>query len=167
MKKTLIAIALVVSIAGCRAQVPPATGYKTNLNWQAPVVDPIKNPLWLGCTTSNPCTYGVYRCIGSTATCSNTASTGWSELTTPAARVSGLTFIDSTVPSGVQANYSVVVFQGTADSGPSNIMAFNIPGVPPPPVLGNPSLATALTYRLPDRSLYAQMSPVRLGGKVR
>lgn len=158
MKK--LALFLLVAI-GCHAQVPPATSHSVNLNWTAPAA----TSSWSGCTVAAPCVYAVYRCSASAATCANTSSTSWAEITTPSTRPSGTTYSDTTA-SGLTANYIVETFQGTANSAPSNSVTFTIPGVPIAPAingsvaanampsLGVPAPTVQLASKEPFRPLY-------------
>jgi hypothetical protein len=168
MQKSLLSvIVMAASLAGCHAQVPPATGYKVSLSWTAPVA----GSGWTGCTTTAPCVYAVYRCTATASTCGSTVNTAWSELTAPATRPSGTAYTDTTVASGVTAYYAVETVQGSANSGASNVVTMIVPGVPSAPALNTPTTAMtvrpALPLGIPEPTVYAKLqAPVlRIGGR--
>lgn len=123
-------------VAGCHAQVPPATTHVVNLSWQAPVA----SGTWGGCTTSAPCVYAVYRCTASAATCANTGSSSWSEITTSTTRPSGTSYTDPSA-AGLTAYYTVETVQGSQNSAPSNTTSVTVPASPIAPSLGQPTAA--------------------------
>ena len=114
--RRLAFVAVVLLAAGCHAQVPPATNHVVNLTWTA--AQP--SGAWAGCTSAAPCTYGVYRCSASAATCASTSNTAWSEVTSATTRVSGTSYSDSSA-NGLTAFYVVKTFQGASSSDPSNM----------------------------------------------
>ena len=145
MRKIGFIFCLILVIAGCRAgntQVPPATQHSVGLTWTAPVA----NANWAGCTTSAPCLYGIYKCTVSATVCADTNNVAWNEITTPTTRVSGTSYLDSSVSAG-NIWYVAKTFQGTSSSGPSNISQATVPGVPTAPPL-NTTVASVDTKPL-------------------
>ena len=148
MKYTLATLALLITAVGCHAQIPPASTQKVVLTWSAPQAVPNG---WQGCTTASPCVYAVYRAITTGSNCPVTGSAQLGEITPPAARPSALTFTDTSA-SGLDVCYSVETVQGSLNSGPSNTVNLNVPGVPGAPQLGTPVTAMSESIELPPSS---------------
>lgn len=93
-----------INMAGSGAAAPPPPTHTVQLSWQEPVTsDPIAN-------------YNVYRAVS--------GSGAYAKLTT----VSGLTYNDSTVSSGVTYDYYVTdIDTSGVESGPSNTATTTIP----------------------------------------
>lgn len=141
MRKILaLALFAVASVAGCHGQIPPPTTHVVNLTLTPPA----------SCTTASPCTFAFYRCSGSSSACADTTNTAWSEITSPTTRVSGNSYTDSNA-SGLTAYYAAVTFQGTAHSGPSNIVGpLTIPASPLAPTVNG---TTAQAEPLPLKAI--------------
>lgn len=154
--------------AGCHAngQVPPATTYPVALTWTAPA--PTSN--WAGCTTSNPCTYAIYRAAQSGASCPDFTLPAWTEITTPTARPSGTSYTDPTAVGAVCYNAETVqTLPGQSkpsNSGPSNNALVTVPVAPTaPPLNGSPTVATALLLAAPPKEL-AMGAPSTLSARL-
>lgn len=129
MKKLIFAVAaMFATVAGCRAQVPPATSYAVNLTWTAPVA----GGSWGGCTAAAPCTYAVYRAAAVAGSCPAFANVAWQEITTASTRPGATAYQDPNA-AGINACYAVETVQGSANSGPSNIFQIAVPSAPGQP----------------------------------
>jgi hypothetical protein len=140
MKSKIQIIALLaVAVAGCHAQVPPASnGYSVPLTATAPVAA----GNWAGCTTSAPCTYAFYAETVSGA-CDPTTSANYKEITTPTNRPATPNFTDSPT-TGLTRCYDVETVQGAENSGPSNVAGPVVsPGIPLAPALATPTTQAA------------------------
>lgn len=152
MKYLALALLALTVTAGCHSsagQLPPATPPPAvSLSWSAPVPNASSGGSFSGCTTSQPCTYSVYR--DSSGTCDVATSANWKRIddtasgvtaTTPG--VSSLTFLDSSPSSGSDCYAVYTIWQG-ANSAPSNTASVSVPtvGIPTAPGL-NPPTATA------------------------
>ncbi len=137
MKKIAAILMSLGLLAGCHAQVPPATTHAVDLTWTAPAA----TSTWAGCSTSAPCVYAVYRCAGSATACGTLSSTAWAEITTAATRPSGVTYQDTGVSGGTTYSYVVETVQGSENSGPSNVTTATVPQTPTAPAIGSPTVA--------------------------
>jgi hypothetical protein len=167
--KRILAILIVMvaaAVAGCHAQVPPATSHVVNLSWTAPAA----NGTWSGCTAAAPCAYAVFRCSAGATTCGDTTASAWKEITTGTTRAAGTTYTDPTA-GGLTAFYVVETVQGGANSGASNITTVTVPGTPLAPTLSQPTSAQDLMPQVrpalpnPDPQL-AMAAPMKLTARV-
>jgi hypothetical protein len=142
MKYLALALLALSLTAGCHAQVPPATPQPSVvLNWTAPAA----SGSFTGCTSSQLCTYAVYR--DSVSTTDPITSSNWKRIDAQGATttgVAGFTYTDSSPASGNDA-YAVETIWQNANSGPSNIVSVAVPvvAVPLAPSVSAPSV-TAL-----------------------
>ena len=145
-----------VAAVGCHGQVPPASVHSVTLTWTAPT----SSSTWSGCTTTAPCVYAVYRCVGTASTCPSvpTSSTSWTEITTPATRPSATTYVDLNVTAADTYTYVVETVQASVNSGPSNTTTATVPntGIPTAPALGNPTTATGAVPQRPGNGVPSQ-----------
>lgn len=175
MKKVFLTLATLAIAIGCsRAQVPPATSHQVVLNWTAPAPSVVNGvTVWAGCGSTlpqSPCVYAVYSCNGTAASCGDTSSTSWHEVTSAATRPSALTFTDASPLAGADF-YVVKTIQGSASSGASNIAPATVPGVPGAPALATPTVAeneplAPLAIPKPQEPELAMTAPMHLTARV-
>ena len=157
----LITILALAITAGCQA--PPASkGYNVNLSAPVPPSD----------GDAAPYSYAVFREIITGASCDLTSSTSWKEITVPTARPTTPAYTDGTA-TGLKACYFLVTYQTPTgqtvpqNSGPSNVVSLQVPGVPLAPVLNAPSatqqaaLGDAPLQAAPTATM-AKLEPLRL-----
>jgi hypothetical protein len=114
--KQLFAILILISAAqfvdAQTGQLPAATQASTALTLTYPAA----------CTTANPCTSQIFRCVGTAAVCTATSS-NW----TPIASVvnNGTSYADNTGVAGTTYTYEDTIEQGATNdqliAGPSNL----------------------------------------------
>ena len=137
MKRKIQILALLLAgIAGCHAQVPPASpGYSVVLSGTPPV----PSGSWAGCTVSAPCTYAFYAETITSSACDPTSSGNYKEISTPTARPTTVNFTDQNT-TGLTKCYDVETIQGSQNSAPSNIAGPVVsPGIPLAPALSTPA----------------------------
>jgi hypothetical protein len=95
------------------------TNYSVDLTWTDS-----------GCTSTNPCTFTIYRIDGS---CPGTlvGSSGWTVVTTTASQVFSAS--DTTGVDGNTYSYVGKANIGSASSNPSNCATFTLPAAVPAP----------------------------------
>ena len=161
----LIVLGMATGITACHGQVPPAsTGYNVDLSW----IPPVPTGNWVGCTASLTCSYAVYaETIASGASCDPTTSANYKEITNPASRPTGDTYVDTNA-TGLTRCYDVETVQSGANSGPSNVATIAVPGVPLAPSLAPPATVTtdlvkpALPFDGPSPTLAKRPAPTGL-----
>ncbi len=156
MKKLAILLMAVFTTACAHTQVPPASVHSVTLTWTAPA----SSSTWSGCTTTAPCVYAIYRCVGTASTCPSvpTSSTSWTEITTATTRPSATTYVDLNVTAAATYTYVVETVQASVNSGPSNTTTATIPntGIPTAPALGSPTTATGAVPQMPGNGVPSQ-----------
>ncbi len=156
MKKILAILLSLGVVAGCHAQVPPATSHAVDLTWTAPAA----SSTWGGCTTAAPCVYAVYRCTGTASACGTLSSTAWAEVTTAATRPGGTSYSDTTVSGGTSYTYAVETVQGPEYSGPSNTTTAAVPATPLAPAIGSPTVAHVDGQPLPEPTMAGELAKI-------